>query len=219
MLVSALLRDMPPQNQSVKVFTHFGHWNQDVGVLEGEPDWKSISDVIEQELQKCVDQSAIHAELGSLGDAILGEHSALEILSIIRSPAMDSVKTSCLTAMIPQMSLTTIITELLVDVGRWNKATASFDGAPDWPALADAIESNAFESSATLRCKRRLHEAPDWGALLDSAGGGPAAAPFASLPAPAPDAARGRKKQRAKKASLSHEQWIAKLERVALGTD
>jgi hypothetical protein len=196
-VVSALLSGMPPQTPSVKVFTQFGHWNQDEGVLDGEPDWKSISDVIEQELQKCVEQSAIHGS-GR-------EQNVMEILSIIKSPAMDSVKTSCLTALIPQMSLNTTITDLLVDLGGWNKASARFDGAPDWHALADAIESKRH-----IRNDSHIHCEP--------ADGAPAAVND-NAPAPVTDGAGRHKKQRVTTVALSHEQWIAKLELVALGAD
>jgi hypothetical protein len=80
--------------------------------------------------------------------AALSHENTLEILIIIRSSETDSVKTSCLAAVISKMSRSTLVTELLVDLGRWNKARASFDGPPDWEALAHAIESKAFEPSA-----------------------------------------------------------------------
>ncbi len=218
-----MLRDMPPQTPSVKAFTRFGHWNQDKGVLEGEPDWKSISDVIEQELQKCVDQSAIHFGLDGLGNAILGEQNA-----------MASVKTSCPT-LISQMSLNTIINDLLGDC----KGSARSDGAAAPSAAAAAVAADdddddnndnddnddndnddfeSYEFESIITCSKRLfHEAPD----LAHTVGGPAdatpAAPIADEPAPA--TAEGRRKKRVRKCALSHEQWIAKLERLALGAD
>jgi hypothetical protein len=215
-----LLRDMGPQTSSVRVFTEFGHWNQEDGILEGQPNWMSISDIIEIELQKCVDQATTHAEIEgmeSMDYSILGKQNALEILTIIRSPAMDSEKTACLAAIIPQMLLHKSIADVLVGLGGWNHSTARFEGAPDWNALARSIESsNIFEPISAARFKRCFDEAPEWDARLDDAMGGPAVTLGAGAQVMAAPAKRAKC---SKTGAISQEEWIAMLERVALGTD
>ena len=220
MVVSALLREMGRQTPSMKVFTEFGHWNQVEGILVGQPNWKSISDVIERELQKCVDQATIHAEIGgmeSIDNWILGKQNAFEILTIIRSPATGSEKSSCLAAIIPQMLLHKSINDVLVGVGGWDNSSARFNGAPDWNDLAQSIEScNIFEPSSEARFKRYFDEDPEWDARLNDAMGGPAATLGAGAPVMA---ALAKRAKCAKTAAISQTEWIAMLERVALGTD
>jgi hypothetical protein len=161
MVVSALLRDMEPETHSVRVFSRFGNWNQEHCLLEGQPDWETISEVLQRELQICLDRAAIHAELDStvpfdhqvddtelfihddtapLDQRMDEEDSSLEILEIIKSPVMDSEKTSCLAAILPSMPLDARLKQLLADLGGWNNSEARFDGAPNWDALAMAIE-------------------------------------------------------------------------------
>jgi hypothetical protein len=189
MVVSALLREMEPETHSVRVFSRFGHWNQEDGSLEGQPDWDSISDILHRELQACLDRAAIHAGLeesalsdlngtAPLDEQLHEEDSALEILEIVKSPVMDSEKTSCLAALLPSMSLDARMQSLLADLGCWNSSEECFDGTPNWDALAKAIETPA--------------------ALAD----GSSAALAALEPC-----------------SSAHGAWMAKLERVAMGTD
>ncbi len=188
MVVSALLREMEPETHSVRVFSRFGHWNQEDGSLDGQPDWESISDVLQCELKACLDRAAIHADLDDsaqldlngtapLDEQFHEEDPSLDILEIVKSPAMDSEKTSCLAALIPSMSLDARMRGLLSDLGCWNSSDACFDGTPDWDALAKAIE------------------------------------------APAPADARSSAHAPLETCSSAHGEWLAKLERVAMGTD
>jgi hypothetical protein len=181
MVVSALLSEMEPDTHSVRVFSRFGNWNQEDGLLEGQPDWESISDVLQRELQACLDRAALHAELddSAQGTAPLDEEmyqgdSSLEILEIIKSPVLDSEKTSCLAALLPSMSLDIRMKQLLADLGCWNNTEARFEGSPNWDALAMAIERPpaALERPASLET-----------------------------------------------CSSAQGEWMAQLERVALGTD
>jgi hypothetical protein len=150
MVVSALLSEMEPDTHSVRVFSRFGNWNQEDGLLEGHPDWESISDVLQRELQACLDRAALHAELDDsaqgtapLDEEMNQEDSSLEILEIIKSPVLDSEKTSCLAALLPSMSLDIRMKQLLADLGGWNNTEARFEGSPNWDALAMAIERPA----------------------------------------------------------------------------
>ena len=185
MVVSALLREMEPETHSVRVFSRFGNWNQEDGSLEGQPDWETISEVLQRELQTCLDRAAIHAELDDSDhfdhngtaprDAEMHEEdSSLEILEIIKSPVLDSEKTSCLAALLPSMSLDIRMKQLLADLGCWNNTEARFEGSPNWDALAMAIERPpvALERPASLET-----------------------------------------------CSSAQGEWMAQLERVALGTD
>ena len=148
MLLSTLLREMESESPSVRVFFRFGHWSPEDGELEGQLDWESISDAIQQELKAAARCSDLDSS------ARLDE----EILEIIRSPVLDSEKTSCLAAILPRMSLDTRMKTLLADLGCWNNTEARFDGAPNWVALAKAIERPATPetSSAHGECRTML---------------------------------------------------------------
>ncbi len=70
-------------------------------------------------------------QLESVNQEIFKECPFYEILDIIKSPSIDSVKTSRLATLLPSMSLDSRTKELLADLGHWNETKANFDEIPN----------------------------------------------------------------------------------------
>ena len=203
-LLNALLDVIRPDSLSLKVFSGLGYWNDAVKSLQGDIDWKLVS------------TSLAEMSMAATGN-ITGDVNDQEIIQIIKCDMLDSEKTAQLGALLPHMASDTKSPEIFITLGQWNSEKRIFEGIPDWTSIIEALPSQ--QPSSDL----------DWlrTANLTAGSDGLHRSPALRREGKANSTVSKRRRisgtSRAVRSSLPNcgeqNEWLRRLERVALGTD
>ena len=199
-ILNALLDVIRPDSQNLKVFSGLGYWNDAVKSLQGYIDWKLVS-----------------TSLSDMSMAATGDMYDQEIIQIIKCDMLDSENTAQLGALLPHMASDTKSSEIFILLGQWNPEKRIFEGIPDWTSIIEALQSQ--QPSPDLKRPRTAN--------LTAGSDGLHQSPAARREGKADSTASKRRRisgtSTAFRSSLPNcgeqNEWLRRLERVALGTD
>ena len=183
---------------SLEVFSGLENWKD-----EGDIDWKLVS-----------------TSLSDMSMAATGDMYDQEIIQIIKCDMLDSENTAQLGALLPHMASDTKSSEIFILLGQWNPEKRIFEGIPDWTSIMEALQSR--QPSPDLKRPRTAN--------LTAASDGLHRSPALRREGKADStASKHRPESRTSPAFLSsgsslpncgeQNEWLRRLERVALGTD